>query len=328
MTMKKFIVEKGDEGQTSLKYIKRILKEAPNSFIYKMMRKKNIVLNGKKMEGNEKLSVGDEIKFFLSDDTFDNFSPAQSDISLEEYREAYARFGTPEIVYEDDNILMINKPVDMLSQKARSGDLTANEWLVGYLLNKGDVNASSLKSFMPSVCNRLDRNTGGILLFGKTVRGTNTLNLMLRDRTLDKYYLTAVHGKVKEKRTYEGYLWKNEETNAVKVTDSEIPGSSYIKTGYEPFEYLENNDISILKVKLYTGKSHQIRAHLAYLGFPVVGDFKYGNRKVSEEDRRNLGVFHQVLYCVEVKFPEISDYPEVSGKTFSINRPQIFERLK
>lgn len=326
--MKNFIVEKSDEGQTSFKYVKRILKEAPNSFIYKMMRKKNIVLNGKKFEGNEKLVAGDEIKIFLSDETFDNFSSSQTKVSLEEYREAYARFGAPEVVFEDENILIINKPVDMLSQKAKPADLSANEWLVGYLLNKKEVSSDSLSHFMPSVCNRLDRNTGGLLLFGKTLFGTNTLNEMLRQRTLDKYYLTAVLGHIESSMTIEGYLYKDEETNKVTIYNEPHEDAAFIKTSYEPVLYVEKNDITILKVLLITGKPHQIRAHLAYMDHPILGDYKYGDRRKCEEYKKEFGIFHQVLFCVEVKFPVIENYPGISGKSFKLEEPPVFERIK
>ncbi|MCQ2520070.1 MAG: pseudouridine synthase, partial [Lachnospiraceae bacterium] len=182
--MKEFTITKKDEGQSALKFMQRTLPSAPNSFFYKMMRKKNITLNGKKTEGNEKLKEGDVVKFFLSDETFDSFcANNKKNVSVSDYMEAYARFGKPHIVYEDDHIIVLNKPVDMLSQKAGKDDLSANEWLIGYLLYNKKITKEDLIKFTPSVCNRLDRNTGGLLLFGKTLFGTNILNTMLRERT-------------------------------------------------------------------------------------------------------------------------------------------------
>lgn len=328
--MKSFEIKKTDEGQTSLKYIQRLLKAAPNSFIYKMMRKKNFVVNDKKIEGNEKLKEGDIVKLYLSDDTFVAMSGANiSGPSLEEYREAYARFGTPDIVYEDSHIIILNKPVDMLSQKALKDDLSANEWLIGYLLNKGEITKESLKIFVPSVCNRLDRNTGGLLLFGKSLFGTNTLNTLLRERTLDKYYLTVVKGRVLNKINVSGYLYKDEKNNKVTVSDNRINSEySYIETEYEPLEYFEKNDVTLLKVLLVTGKPHQIRAHLSYLNHPIIGDYKYGNKNTNDLFKEKYRITSQILYCVKVSMPKLNDYPEISFVNFEIPEPDVIGKLR
>lgn len=324
--MKSFVVSKGEEGQSALKYTQRILKEAPNSFLYKMFRKKNIVLNGKKIEGNEKVKAGDEIKIFLADDTFDKFAgTGDKGPSVEDYKEAYARFGNPEVVYEDEHVLVINKPVDMLSQKAAPKDLSANEWIIGYLLFTKKITQDSLRSFVPSVCNRLDRNTGGLLLFGKTPFGTNILNSCLRDRSIHKYYRTAVSGRVTEKIRVSGYLIKDESSNKVEIYDNNPGGdASYIETEYEPVEYLADKNVTILNVLLVTGKPHQIRAHLSFMGHPILGDHKYGTDSVNNK----FGFKYQILYAVSVVFPDIPEYPEISGKTISISEPKIFEKIR
>ena len=324
--MKSFIVTNKDAGQSALKYTQRILKEAPNSFLFKMFRKKNIVLNGKKIEGSEKISEGDELKIFLSDETFAKFSGAtQPGPKLEQYREAYARFGKPDIVYEDEHVLILNKPVDMLSQKAEKDDLSANEWLIGYLLFEKKADKESLSRFMPSVCNRLDRNTGGLLTFAKTPYGANTLNTLLRERTLHKYYLTAVKGRLCDKVNIKGWLYKDEASNKVSIYDEDPGnGASYIETGYEPVEYLSDKDVTILKVLLVTGKPHQIRAHLSHISHPILGDFKYGDPDLN----RKLNLSSQILYAVELVFPNLPDYEALSGKTISIKEPAIFEKIR
>ncbi len=325
--MKSFVITKADAGQSVLKYSSRILKDAPNSFLYKMFRKKNIVLNGKKVEGNEKVSEGDELKFFLSDETFDNFSGKKKSKlpSVSEYMEAYAEFGEPEIIYEDEHILIVNKPIDMLSQKAEKKDLSANEWIIGYLLFNKKIQRESLSHFVPSVCNRLDRNTGGLLLFGKTPFGTNRINKMLRDRNLHKYYLTVVSGKVYDSVSVKGYLYKDEATNKVTIYDEDPGnGASYIETGYKPLEYIKDKDITILEVLLVTGKPHQIRAHLAYLNYPIIGDFKYGNSEINKRFRQKT----QVLYAYRIVFPKISDYMEISEKTVQMKEPAIFDKFR
>ena len=327
--MKEFVILKGDAGQTSFKYLKRIFKEAPNSFLYKMMRKKNFVLNDKKIEGNEMLSEGDVLKAYISDDAFDMFSGTSNAPLVEEYREAFLNFGTPDIVYEDEHVIVLNKPTDMLSQKAKRKDLSANEWLIGYMLFNKMTDRESLRKFTPSICNRLDRNTGGLLLFGKTVFGANALNRLLKDRTLDKYYKTVVFGELKDKLEIKGYLKKDEERNKVYISETKTDDEeSYIETVIEPVEYIKDKDITILSVKLVTGKPHQIRAHLSSIGHPIIGDYKYGKREENDKYKALYKITFQILYCTKVVFPQLPDYPELSLKTIELNEPVIFSKLR
>ena len=327
--MKEFVILKGDAGQTSFKYLKRIFKEAPNSFLYKMMRKKNFVLNDKKIDGNEMLTEGDVLKAYISDDAFDMFSGSSNAPLVEEYREAFLTFGNPDIVYEDEHVIVLNKPTDMLSQKAKRKDLSANEWLIGYMLFNKMTDRESLRKFTPSICNRLDRNTGGLLLFGKTVFGVNTLNRLLKDRTLDKYYKTAVFGELKDRLEIKGYLKKDEDKNKVYVTDEKTDDDeSYIETVIEPLEYIKENDITLLSVKLVTGKPHQIRAHLASIGHPIIGDYKYGKREENDKYKALHKITFQILYCTKVVFPALPDYPELSLKTLELKEPEIFNKLR
>ena len=327
--MKEFVILKGDAGQTSFKYLKRIFKEAPNSFLYKMMRKKNFVLNDKKIDGNEMLAEGDVLKAYISDDAFDMFSGSSNAPLVEEYREAFLTFGKPDIVYEDEHVIVLNKPTDMLSQKAKRKDLSANEWLIGYMLFNKMTDRESLRKFTPSICNRLDRNTGGLLLFGKTVFGVNTLNRLLKDRTLDKYYKTAVFGELKDRLEIKGYLKKDEDKNKVYVTDEKTDDDeSYIETVIEPLEYIKENDITLLSVKLVTGKPHQIRAHLASIGHPIIGDYKYGKREENDKYKASHKITFQILYCTKVVFPALPDYPELSLKTLELKEPEIFNKLR
>jgi len=327
--MKEFVILKGDAGQTSFKYLKRIFKEAPNSFLYKMMRKKNFVLNDKKIEGNEMLSEGDVLKAYISDDAFDMFSGTSNAPLVEEYREAFLNFGNPDIVYEDEHVIVLNKPTDMLSQKAKRKDLSANEWLIGYILFNKMTDREGLRKFTPSICNRLDRNTGGLLLFGKTVFGVNTLNRLLKDRTLDKYYKTVVFGELKDKLEIKGYLKKDEERNKVYISETKTDDEeSYIETVIEPVEYIKDKDITILSVKLVTGKPHQIRAHLSSIGHPIIGDYKYGKREENDKYKALYKITFQILYCTKVVFPQLPDYPELSLKTIELNEPDLFSKLR
>lgn len=317
--MVELIVSKADEGQTAIKYLQRFLKEAPTSFFYKMMRKKNIVLNGKRIEGNEKLKENDSLKLFVSDDTISLFS-GNADFDTKEFEKAFNELKEPEVVYEDKHILIINKTVGLLSQKSKDSDVSCNEWLIGYLLNKKEITPVSLNSFKPSVCNRLDRNTGGLLLFGKNVFGTNTLNKLLRERTVHKYYRTVVSGKIESELNINGFLFKNETNNKVHISDTKLNDQyEYIETEYKPLRYNEKLDITELEVLLVTGKPHQIRAHLASEGHPIIGDFKYGSKN-------NFGLKHQLLFAQRIEFPELSDYPEISQKSFQIDLKDIFDK--
>ena len=225
--MREWTVKSGEKDQRFSKYLQRRLPGAPSSFLYKMLRKKNITLNGKKASGSELLLEGDLVTLFLSDETIGKFGgetalderneESGSDQALQEYIRAYrqirGRIGEDGILYEDPDILIVRKPVGILSQKASDTDRTMNEWLLGYLVEKGEADASTLRRFKPSVCNRLDRNTGGILICSKSLTGARKTAELLRDRTLRKYYQAAVLGTVKKGGRIEGYLHKNEVTN-------------------------------------------------------------------------------------------------------------------
>ena len=191
--MRQLTVHKNDENQRLDKYLKKYLKEAPGSFIYKMLRKKNIVLNGKKADGTEKLSAGDEIKLFFAEETLQKFTG-------EDGKKKGMQFPTMknlEILFEDEDILILNKPVGELSQKAEAKDVSMNEYALGYLQQTGAITEESLKVFKPSVCNRLDRNTSGILIVAKTYQGAREFGEALQKRSVRKFYKCIVKGDVK-----------------------------------------------------------------------------------------------------------------------------------
>ena len=198
--MKEFIIEENEAGQRFDKYLAKLLREAPKSFFYKMLRKKNITLNGKKATGNEKLLKGDTIKLFLSDETFDKFAGSS------QAARAYCEL---DIVYEDPDIIIINKPAGMLSQPADDGEPSLVEYLTGYLLKKGDLTEEQLKTFRPSVCNRLDRNTSGMVCAGKSLAGLQFLSRIFHDRTLHKYYICLTKGKIEKPDHIRSYLHKD-----------------------------------------------------------------------------------------------------------------------
>ncbi len=306
--MKLITVHKQEEGQRLVKLLGAYLKEAPNSFFYKMLRKKNITLNGKKADGTEKLKCGDEIRLFLSDETYEKFAGKVQ--PKEKFPMAKLN-----IVYEDSNVIFINKPAGMLSQKSVPSDVSLNEYLLGYLEKSGQWKQEESKAFRPSVCNRLDRNTSGLVICGKSMAGLQQMAALLKDRSLHKYYLCLVKGVMTESQHLEGYLLKDENSNQVKIFQKETEGAAHIITEYEPL-YTEG-ETTLLKVTLVTGKSHQIRAHLSSIGHPIIGDPKYGERKVNAFFRETHGIKNQMLHAWKLTFPELAEpLDNLSEKSF------------
>lgn len=306
--MKLITVHKQEEGQRLVKLLGAYLKEAPNSFFYKMLRKKNITLNGKKADGTEKLKCGDEIRLFLSDETYEKFA------GKVQPKEKFPMVKL-NIVYEDSNVIFINKPAGMLSQKSVPSDVSLNEYLLGYLEKSGQWKQEESKAFRPSVCNRLDRNTSGMVICGKSMAGLQQMAALLKDRSLHKYYLCLVKGVMTESQHLEGYLLKDENSNQVKIFQKETEGAAHIITEYEPL-YTEG-ETTLLKVTLVTGKSHQIRAHLSSIGHPIIGDPKYGDRKVNAFFRETHGIKNQMLHAWKLTFPELAEpLDNLSEKSF------------
>lgn len=314
--MREIIISTNEAEQRLDKFLAKYLNEAPKSFFYKMLRKKNIILNGKKASGDEKLKVGDSVKLFLAEETIDKFSSIvihKTNVQLD-------------IIYEDDDVLFINKPSGMLSQKASKEDESVVEHVITYLLNSSQLKMSSLQTFKPSICNRLDRNTSGLITAGKSLKGLQGLSKAFKERTMGKYYLALVQGEIEQSEHLKGYLHKDEKTNKVSVHDDVIAESSYIETEYRPI--WSHEECSLLEVHLITGKTHQIRAHLSHIGHPIIGDSKYGNERINFNFRNRFGVKYQLLHAYRLQFPEDNtDINTLSGKTFIAPLPLIYKKL-
>ena len=320
--MKEVIIGINEQGKRLDAFLNSYLPGASKGFIYKMLRKKNITLNGKKAEGTEKLKLEDSIRIFFSDETFDKFKGSGAEEKrITVSKRALKALGNLNVIYEDDNILLVDKPSGVLSQKSEKDDISLNDWLIEYLYEKGDITDKTLETYRPSICNRLDRNTSGLVICAKSLLGARTMNLMLKDRTLDKYYRTIVSGRITDTTKLTGYLYKDNKKNTViiKKNDPHDDRYSYIETEYVPVSYDKHKDLTMLEVKLITGKTHQIRAHLSSIGCPIIGDVKYGGRVIEGQN-------YQLLHSYRLKFPDSmpEEFAMVQGKEFVADLPEIY----
>ena len=322
--MKELIIHDNEAGQRLDKLLRKYLSEAPGSFIYKMLRKKNIVLNGKKATGNEHLKKGDSVKLFLADDTIAKFQAAGNTVE-----ESIKNTVKLDVIYEDQNVIFINKPSGMLSQKAKETDVSVVENVTAYLLESGQLTRENLKTFRPSICNRLDRNTSGLIVAGKSLAGLQQMGELFKKRTLKKYYLCIVKGRITEPAHIRGYLVKDEETNRVSLSKGGFSKDAKglpIETEYVPIAW--NEEMTLLKVHLITGRTHQIRAHLASTGHPLLGDYKYGSKKWNDRSKKEWKIEDQVLHAYQLTMPGMKkELENLSGKTFYAKVPEVFWKL-
>ncbi|MCL2873455.1 MAG: RluA family pseudouridine synthase [Defluviitaleaceae bacterium] len=305
--MKKITITENDENGRLDKLLMRTLSEAAKSFIYKMLRKKNITLDGKKASGSEILKKGSEVSIFLSDETFDKFSKVKAVSEVA---------GELDVLYEDENIVVINKEAGILSQpdSSSAGDSVV-ERLVKYLRDKGEYDASDVSSFAPVVCNRLDRNTSGIMICAKNLASAREIAAGLKERSIEKYYITVVAGEINGSGVIKAYYIKDSENNEAFTYDKPVPGSKEIITEYESVK--STDKYSILKIKLVTGKSHQIRAVLAKMGNPILGDGKYGDYDLNGMLIRRFKLKYQLLHAESVIFGNFeTKLSYLSGKRF------------
>ena len=364
--MQEIIITSNEEGYRLRKLCANLLPLAPNSFYFKMLRKKNIVLNDKKADGTEILKAGDSVKLYLSDDTIAKFSKNSTDSensagSLKSITDK-SKYNSSKIdkvkssknisnnikleaLYEDQNIIICNKPAGVLSQKAKQDDYSINEMIIDYLLSTGVINDNSLRLFRPSVCNRLDRNTCGIILASKTPAGAHFLTEAIRNRTVKKYYIAVVKGRAEIDGRHEAILEKDRVKNLVRIRDIDIrtdvnkDAGSYVKTDGNNkqriitdtrlISYNRKLDISELEVELITGKSHQIRAHLAHLGHPIIGDVKYGDKSINQSFLYKYKIDHQILIAYKIVFPDIKEEDDalISGLTVEAPLPEVYRKL-
>ena len=324
--MRELVITKREEGQRLDRFLCKYLPEAPSGFLHKMLRKKNVKLNDGKAAGNEKIKQGDRIQIYFSEETLDKFTGRNS--KKEKTTRALTQKqkelrGQVKVLYATEDVLILHKPAGMLTQKAEKEDDSLNDYLIDYCLEKGILTEEGLTVFRPSVANRLDRNTSGIVLCGISMAGLQALGRLMKERNLEKYYLCLVHGRVEQDRKLKGWLLKDEKTNRVRLFSKPVEGAAPIETWYQVLEKRE--EVSLLKIRLITGKSHQIRAHLASVGHPILGDGKYASGKMNQEMKKE-GIRYQLLHSYELKVPDnVKGLPEeLSGLHITAPLPSEF----
>lgn len=306
--MKEIKITEAAENQRLDKFLLKYFNKSTKAFIYKMLRKKRIKYNNSRAQGSEIIKAGDTVQMYLSEETMSGF------ISAREIKQAEKNF---EIVYEDGDILICNKPPGVIvhPDKNNKND-TLIQMLLYYLHQKGGLN----ESFTPVICNRLDRNTSGIVICAKNLKTAQEINEALKNNRVEKYYIALVKGKVEKPGVLKGYHIKDD-SNHVKIFDEEISGSKPVWTEYTPIKV--SSGFSLLQIKLITGRSHQIRAALKNINHPIIGDTKYGDPYINKKFKDRFNLNGQLLHAERIIFTGNNKY----DKPFYARPPKLFENI-
>lgn len=293
--MKEFTVSKNDAGQRLDRFVGKAVPLLPESLLQKYIRLKRIKVNGRGSKRDFRLSVGDTLQLYINDEFFDK--PSEEN--------AYLKISTPKlnIVYEDENILLADKHPGMLCHSAGEWSydtLIAN--IQAHVYQQGQWHPREENSFAPALCNRIDRNTGGIVIAAKNAEALRIMNDKIRDREIDKYYLCAVHGRPHPASgVLDNYIFKDSSKNQVYIRTKPEPGARSAKTEYRTLE--TRNGLSLVECRLLTGRTHQIRAQMAHAGTPLLGDGKYGTERLNKPyDEKG-----QALYSYKLRFSFSTD---------------------
>ena len=316
--MREYTVKKNDAGQRLDKFLTKALPSLPPALLYKSIRTKKIKVNRHRAEGKQMLSEGDTVQLFLAEEFFPSTEKGARQISFAAIRPSLS------VIYEDENILLVSKrPGVCAHEDAEGNENSLILHIQAYLYQKGEYDPDASLSFAPALCNRIDRNTGGIVIAAKNAEALRVMNAAIKERRIDKFYLCAVHGTLSQKSdTLYGYLIKDADKNTVRVYDKNPPrGAKDIRTKYRVLR--EKDGLSLLEVELLTGRTHQIRAHLAHIGHPLLGDGKYG---INRADRER-GFKHQALYSYRLRFSfgeEEHLLSYLNGRVFTIPKEEIY----
>lgn len=307
--MKEFTINKNDSGQRIDKFLAKAVPRLPKNLLYKYIRLKRIKLNGKRCEISTRLSEGDIIQLYINDEFFGD---------KQTNKPAFLSAPTAlNIVYEDENIILCDKKCGLVVHEDESGtaDTLINR-IQHYLYDKGEYNPNEELSFAPALCNRIDRNTGGIVICAKNAESLRILNQKVKDRELEKLYLCVTVGIPPQKEdTLTAYHERNEQTKTVKISDRKTPYNKTMITKYKVLDQNKELGLALLEVDLVTGRTHQIRAHMSHIGYPLLGDGKYGINKINRE----YNVKTQALYSYKLTFKFTTDagiLEYLNGKTF------------
>ncbi|MDD6276468.1 MAG: RluA family pseudouridine synthase [Clostridia bacterium] len=309
--MKSFEIKENDSNQRLDKFIKKSTPNLPQSLMYKYIRIKRIKVNGKRAEISTILKVGDTVDMYINDEFF---------IKPETRYDFMGASKKLDIIYEDENIMLLDKKVGLLCHPDdREFVDTLITRIKRYLYDKGEYQPDNENSFTPALVNRIDRNTGGIVIAAKNSESLRILNAQMKQRNLKKEYLCIVHGIMeRDSGLLEGYLYKDEKKNKVTVNKRPFDGAKEIRTKYKVIDRDYKNKLSLVEVELLTGRTHQIRAHFASIGHPLLGDGKYGVNKLNKE----FGYKKQFLYSYKLTFDLDKDAGMLSylnGKTFEVD---------
>lgn len=307
-------VGKDEANQRMDKFLRKYYKNHSLGEIFKALRKGDIKINGKKVKENYRLQLGDELVVYGLEENDDRpeFSRIESDIK---------------VMFEDDNMLIVEKwPGVLVHSDDTSDNDTLTDHVRSYLFDKGLYDPNVKNTFAPTPCNRLDRNTSGMVIFAKNFQSLRDINAIIKERKIEKYYVALVQGRIEE-GIYEGYIYKDNETNISQVFEDERKGTKKIVMDITSVESV--GSYSFIEIKLITGRSHQIRAHLASLGHKIIGDKKYGDKKLNSYFVNKYGLDYQYLYAYKYTFDEnegTMDY--MSNRTISAALPQVFKKIK
>lgn len=312
--MRTLYIKDNDAGQRLDKFLTKTLKTLPLSLMYKQIRTKKIKVNRKRTEPKYVLQKGDTVELFIAEEFFEKQTDTSPLTSLKPKLD---------IVFEDKNVLLVDKrPGLIVHSDDKEEQNTLINHIKAYLYQRGEYSPESENSFAPALCNRIDRNTGGIVIAAKNAEALRILNQKIKDREITKKYLLAVHGRMNARQGFfKNFILKDENTNTVKVYDNRVKGSKTAETKYRVIE--EKNNLSLVEAELLTGRTHQIRAQFSYVGHPLLGDGKYG---INKDDRRS-GYKCQALYSYKLTFDFTTDSGILSylkGRTFEVKKDNIY----